>query len=239
MIITDIHSHILPGVDDGAVNEKMAMEMLKSAYHQGIYRMIATPHYRRGIFEIPLSTIQRRYIQVKKLAANIGGHGIELYLGCEYYRHSEMSDALKAGIRPTMAESRYVLVEFSALDPYSKIRSTIYELVAAGYIPIIAHAERYKVMLESTENVKDIIALGAMIQVNADSVIGKNGRKAKSFCKRLMKNDCIHFIASDTHDMKKRPINLRECADYIEKKWGKATAIRIFCTNPSKMIGQR
>lgn len=238
MRLTDIHCHILPGIDDGAANGKMTVSMLRKAYAEGVRRIIVTPHYRRGMFEPPMDKVYKRYLQVRKKASEIGAFGIEVYLGCEYHRHSDMAEVLESGRRPTMAGSRYVLTEFSSVDPYSRVRGTLYELVTAGYIPIIAHAERYQAFFENMENVADAIALGAMIQINADSLVGESGFKTKQFCKKLMKEDMVQFIASDAHNIKDRPSRLGQCAKYVERKWGRDRALRIFEENPSRIIGR-
>ena len=142
MILTDIHCHMLPGIDDGAADAQESMAMLKKAYRDGVRRIIVTPHYRRGMFEPDPRKVLHRYEKVKEKAAQIGANGIELYLGCECHRYSGMAQDLRKGILPTLAESRYVLVEFSGIDPYSRIRAVIYELTSAGFVPIIAHVER-------------------------------------------------------------------------------------------------
>lgn len=239
MILTDIHCHMLPGIDDGAADAQESMAMLKKAYRDGVRRIIVTPHYRRGMFEPDPRKVLHRYEKVKEKAAQIGANGIELYLGCECHRYSGMAQDLRKGILPTLAESRYVLVEFSGIDPYSRIRAVIYELTSAGFVPIIAHVERCRCMAEHLDNVQDAIDLGARIQVNAASVLGKHGRQLKRYCKKLMKRKMIDYIASDAHDLKVRPLLLRECADYVEKKWGKDIAKRIFVENPSEIIGKK
>ena len=238
MILTDIHCHILPGVDDGASNGRIAITMLEQLYKEGVRRIIVTPHYRVGMFEPSVSDIEHRYILLKKYAAGIGRDGIEVYLGCEYHRDDEMIANLKKGKRPTMAGSRYVLVEFSVMDSYARIRGAVYELVSAGFIPIVAHVERYPVMVKDPEYIRDLIDLGALIQVNADSMLGVHDRRMKRFCKKLMKREEIHFIASDAHDLEERPSRLRKCADYVERKWGKEKAEEIFVRNPSRILGE-
>lgn len=238
MILTDIHCHILPGVDDGASNKQETLTMLKKAYRDGVRRMIVTPHYRRGMFEPDQEYVRKMYAAVRKKAAQIGNSGIEVYLGCECHRYSGMADDIEKGILPTLAGSRYVLTEFSSLDSFSKIRAIIYELTSAGYIPVVAHVERYSALTECIDHVQDMIELGAKIQINAASLLGKQGRKVKRFCKKLMKKELVHYIASDAHNLKTRPFLLRECADYVAKKWGKTTARRIFIENPSKIIAR-
>lgn len=236
MILTDIHCHILPGVDDGAKNTKITAEMLRLNYKHGIRRIIVTPHYRRGMFEPPQELVQKQFLRTKKYAAGIGAQGVELYLGCECHRHADMVNMLNEKKLPTMAGSSFVLTEFSSVDPYSRIRTVLYELRAAGYTPIIAHAERYPVMMEYPDNLEDAIALGAMIQINADSLLGHHGYGTKRKCKKMMKRGQVDFIGSDAHDLKKRPSRLAECAAYVEKKWGRETAERIFETNPMQIM---
>lgn len=236
MILTDIHCHMLPGVDDGPRTGKMAAAMLKQSYKDGVRRIIVTPHYRAGMFEPEKKVLIQRFLKMREYAGNIGKAGIELHLGCEYHREVDMVEALRNGIHPTMAGSKYVLVEFSSMDGYYRIRTVLYELISAGFIPIIAHVERYPAFVEHPENITDAIGLGAGIQVNADALLGMDGFVIRRFCKKLMKNGQIDFIASDAHDMKERPSRLKECAEYVEKKWGRQTAVRIFEKNPLKII---
>lgn len=239
MILTDIHCHILPEVDDGAQSKRIMRVMLNRMYRDGVRRIIMTPHYRKGMFEPSMEEIECKYQLLKKYAEGIGQKGIRVWLGCEYHRDREMLENLKHGRRPTLAGSRYVLVEFSSMDNYRKIHNTIYELVTGGFKPIIAHIERYPAVVSHPEYVAELIDQGAMIQVNADALLGIEGWKIRRFCKKLMKKEEIDFIASDAHDLKERPSRLRECADYVERKWGSRTAKRIFVINPSKITGER
>lgn len=239
MILTDIHCHILPGIDDGAADMDMTKNMLNKMYEEGVRRVIATPHYRVGMFEPSIPSIQKSYLEVKKYAKTIGTHGMEVKLGCEYHRADDMVNVLKNHQRPTMAGSNYVLVEFSSMDNYMKIRSKIYALVVAGYDPIIAHIERYPSIIENPSSVTDMIEMGALIQVNADSVLGIDGRSIKKFCKNLMKKKEIHFIGSDAHDMTERPSRLGACAAYVEKKWGWNMARNIFVKNPEMILNEK
>lgn len=236
MTVTDIHCHLLPKVDDGACDSSMTRAMLKKAYNEGVRDIIVTPHFRRGMFETPADIIRKRFQKVRVYAANLGEEGIRLHFGCEYYREIGMAEKLKRGFRPTLAGGKYVLVEFSGMDSYARIRSELYELVTAGYIPIVAHAERYDAFLRSLDNISNAIALGAQIQVNADSILGKNGGRAKKMCKMLMEREEIHFVGSDAHDISSRPSRIGKCAHYVEKKWGRDAAVRIFQENPDKIL---
>lgn len=236
MILTDIHCHILPGVDDGAESGRMTMDMLRREYQDGVRKIILTPHHRAGMFMPSLQIIEHRFRKVREKAARIGSDGIKVYLGCEYYRSIDMSKEIKKETRYRMAGTSNVLTEFSSGDSYTNVRNIIYDLVANGYTPIIAHIERCEALTKSLDEVGNLIELGAKVQMNAESVLGKSGRKIKRFCKSLMDRDYVHFIASDCHDMTTRAPNLGECAAYIEKKRGEEYAKKIFQQNPDEII---
>lgn len=231
--LTDIHCHILPGVDDGARNIREAEAMLKMQYKDGVRRIVATPHYRVGMFEPDMNTVYHQYTVLQKMAADMG---IELILGCEFHSNLDMVETLQQGRRPTMGGSPFVLVEFSGRDTYDKIRRQIRELVNHGYEPIIAHVERYGYLIKDFENIEDLIELGAYLQVNASSVLGEYGWTTKRFCRKLMKEDCLHFVATDAHRKRERRPNLGECADYIEKKMGRDYMKRILVQNPKMLF---
>lgn len=236
MVLTDIHCHVLPGVDDGAESSKVTMDLLRKEYKDGVRRIILTPHYRVGMFEPSLKLVEHRFQKVKAYAARIGKFGIQVYLGCEYYRSITMCEDIKAETRYRMAGTSYILTEFSSRDTYRTIRNIIYDLVVQGYTPIIAHVERYDALLKDADDIGDLIELGAMIQINAESVLGDRGRKVKKFCKKLMDLDYVHFVASDCHDMVNRSPKLGECASYIEKKRGEEYARQLFQYNPDKIL---
>lgn len=228
MRLVDIHCHILPGVDDGAPDMETAKAMIWEAYKQGVRYMIATPHYRPEMFEPPMRNVLKGYHVLRKYAIDVG---ISLRLGCEYYRNDQMIRHLDGKIRPTMLGGRYVLVEFSTNDRFVTIRNYVYELITHGYNPIVAHVERY-FCCQEVEKIAELKNLGARIQVNADSVLGYEGRKIKKFCLDLMEQDYLDFVASDAHNMNKRKMHLGEGASYIEKKMGKEYAKKIFLENP-------
>ncbi|MDO4554650.1 MAG: hypothetical protein Q4B70_05840 [Lachnospiraceae bacterium] len=239
-MLTDIHCHILPAIDDGASDNQETKAMLKKAYQDGIRRMIATPHYHREMFEPSMKEVYRQYSIVKEWAREAGPEGIRLDLGCEYYRDSDVFENFRKRNRPTLAGSQYVLLEFSPSDAYSRIREVVYRLLLEGFIPIIAHAERYQALVREKNGIariEDLCLLGGQIQLNADAVLGKEGFRIKNFCKKLLELRQVSFIASDCHNNDLRPSRLKECALYIEKKWGKEYAVHIFEENPSKIVG--
>lgn len=232
----DIHSHILYGVDDGASSADLSSAMLDDAALQGITDMIATPHYRNGMFPYNPEMVLRRYEEVSGMAA---GMGIRLYLGCEYHADTDMIDNLKNKRVATLAGSDYVLTEFGYRSTYINVRNTLEELVSGGYIPVIAHAERYGIIQDDPDILMQFKEMGALIQINTNSVLGIDGHGIKRAARKILKKDLADIVASDCHDMKDRRSHMQECRRYIEKKLGRAAAHRLFEDNPGRILAKQ
>ena len=235
MNLIDIHCHILPKVDDGPDSVEESLKILKDMRRQGIKHVIVTPHYRPEMFEPSMKRVIYSYRHLRDIAYDMG---VSMSLGCEYYRNEQIIDHMDNRKRPSMAGSRYVLIEFSMNDLFPTIRNYVYELITHGYQPIIAHAERY-FCCQKMEKIQELKDMGALIQVNAGSVLGEEGWKLKKFCLDLMKKDLVDFVASDTHNTSDRKLNLKKCASFVTKKMGKQYAERIFFNNPLNILKNR
>ncbi len=233
--LIDIHSHILPGVDDGAVNHKTSMKMLEIAWNDGIRQVILTPHNKPMRHNVSLKTLQK-LAEDLDIEARHQGMTFTFYMGNEIYYRSDIIEALEEGKACTMARSSYILVEFSPMDDFDYIRKGIYQVLSAGYRPIIAHIERYQCMLNKPEHVASLHKMGCYIQVNAGSVMGQYGFAIKRMTRKLLKQELVSFIASDAHDTEKRAPRLKECAKYISKKFGDEYRQRLFEENPEKLL---
>lgn len=212
----DIHSHLLYGVDDGPKTIEESIKMLENAKEQGIDSMILTPHYRRGMFGYPNEEIEEHFKELKQIAEKIG---IDLYLGTEFHVNSSIVEYLKEGRCKTLAGTTYVLAEYKYDTAFTYIKSSVQDLILHGFIPIIAHVERYACMTERLERVEMLRDMGALIQVNADAVLGIDGFKIKGYVKKLLKKGHVDFVASDSHGMHERVNNLGKCRDYLYKKY--------------------
>lgn len=231
----DIHSHILPQIDDGAENFNVSMKMLRTAYGDGIKTIIVTPHYKPGRHNAGSEKI---HFLMDKLCQEAKKEGIdmELYPGNEFYYHDGIFGELERNRACAMAGSAYVLIEFGPMERFEYIRSGLYEALAHGWRPILAHAERYSAVLGKTEHVEELIRLGSFIQVNAGSILGKTGMGARQFTKNLLKEHLVHFVATDAHDEKKRKPVLSDCVKYISRKYGEDYAGHLFYSNPVHII---
>lgn len=233
----DIHNHGLFEVDDGASSKEEAIQMLRDAVEQGITAIVLTPHYRHGMFKYQTELVDAHFAELKKEAEKIG---IELFLGCEYHVNSRIIEYLQQGRCHSMADGKYVLTEYSYETEYAYIVEWTRILLRNGYIPIIAHAERYECIFKQPRRIEELIRFGAVVQLNADSVIGKIGFRLKHFCLKVLKDNYESIIiASDTHDMEMRINRLGKCYDYIRRKLGEEIAEIVLAQNPSQVIAKR
>lgn len=232
MNLTDIHCHLIPYVDDGAKSFDEMRKLLALEQADGIRRIILTPHYHPGWFEASPRKIRQYYELAKHTAVE---YGIHVYLGCEFYRHAELIDVLKSHRGRTMHGGKYVLIEFAPGDRFSIIRNSLYELLMNGYLPILAHVERY-MECRDVGRMKELGEMGVFLQVNASALLGKQGRTIKHFVWKLIKEDLVDFIASDAHDIKYRAPNLGKVIKKLQRKKGREYVHRIFVENPDRII---
>lgn len=217
MTFSDIHTHILYGVDDGAKDLKDSMELITEEWEQGVNRIIMTPHYGPKFGCPDRKLLENRFAKIQEEASKYYPD-MELYLGSELYYQSNTIQDLKDGKALTLAGSKYVLVEFGVNDSYSKILQAIQDFIYAGYLPIIAHVERYEALRQHLDRAKELVKTGAYLQVNAASFLGGFLNKTTAFCNKLLKEDLVYFIASDCHDLKNRCPNIAEGLELVHKK---------------------
>lgn len=236
--LVDTHCHILPEVDDGARNMEETRQMLQEAYEDGIRYIIATPHHhpRRG--RKSPKQLRRQLKLVREEAAQVSDE-LRIYLGTEIYFGQDIPERLREERILTMNRTRYVLVEFSPGDPFDYICQGIQQIQMKGYEVILAHIERYQCMYKNIGNVGHLKRMGVQIQVNADSITGEGGWKAKRFVRRLIDERLVFCVGTDAHDPKRRPPRMKKAAEYVEKMCGEDYARRIFFSNPRIMLRKK
>lgn len=208
----DIHTHIIPNVDDGSKDLETSLKLLEQAEKEGVTKIVLTPH---------MNYIQKDIALIKKQEALLNEHyngPIEFILGSEIKYYDKMVADLKQNKLLTINNSKYVLVEFD-FNQEENIADAVYELTVANYIPIIAHIERYSYL--DVEDYKVLKEAGALIQINASSVEYKKYEKK---IKYLLKKDLVDFIASDCHNLEKRNVNFANIKKYVLKHAKKSYA---------------
>ena len=231
----DMHCHCLPGIDDGARNMDESLQMLKQAYADGIRSVIATPHYhhRRGHAskEVIFEKVKEVQATIKETCPEM-----EIYPGNELYYSNSLIDAIADEKVCTMADSKYVLIDFSPETEYAEMRNALLNIQTQGVWPILAHIERYFCLVKKPALAADLADMGIYLQVNAGGVLGHYGRKEKSLIKKMFATGNISFVATDAHDTERRKQELSEAAAYVEKKFGRNTMEACFYINPQAII---
>lgn len=233
-MIFDIHCHILPAVDDGARNESSTDRMLRIASSEGINVIVATPHFAYGREKEEVEEIKRKYAEVRTWWKKRGPDK-EMYLGNELFYSEGVIEALEAGQALTMNGTKYVLVEFPIYAEFSCVQKAIQKLQYAGYIPIIAHVERYE-HLRKKGVMQELVHMGAYMQVNASAILGKHGMITKYYVMQMIKQGLIHFVATDAHGSRERRPEMQQCVAYLEKKLGVSKTHQLLQENPMRML---
>ncbi|WP_059106211.1 tyrosine-protein phosphatase [Shouchella shacheensis] len=220
--MVDLHCHILQGVDDGADSMKTSLEMAETAVGEGISTIVATPHHQHPHFQNDGASVRSA---VEVLNARIQEYGIPLTIktGQEVRLYGEITKDLSAGDSLSLADSKYVLVEFPTSQIPAYTSRLFYELSSEGYIPVIAHPERNNVFKEQPDKLYELIKNGALSQLTTSSLTGHLGKDIKIFSQQLLEANLVHVIASDAHNVGGRTFRFREAWNEVEKLYGKET----------------
>lgn len=231
----DIHCHLLYGVDDGPKEPEEAIKMLKSASEQGVTDIVLTPHYRRGMFKFDKELV---LAHKKELEAKADEYNIRLHVGTEIHVNGDIIEYLAEERVLSLADSEYVLTEYEYDTPYDYLFQMTHLLLRHGYIPVIAHVERYGCLTRNPKRLEELQEVGALIQMNAGAVVGEEGWQSQGFCKKALKHGWVDIIASDSHGIKKRVCYMEDAYDYISEKYGERIAYKLMIKNPKKIIGE-
>lgn len=231
----DIHSHILPNIDDGAKDIEESIEMAKLYLENGIQKVIATPHYIEGYENSPKKDniiILDRFREILRKE----GLELEVYLGNEIYITMNIFIFLKEKRVATLNNSSYILLEFPMLNMPIFVEGLIYNLLLKGYVPIIAHPERNKKIIDNPNILYNLINKGALAQLNLPSLVGRYGHEIKTTGEILLKHNMIHFVSTDAHSKHKRSPKVSNSLNILKNLVDAKTFEEITFINPSKVI---
>lgn len=232
----DVHSHLIPGVDDGAADMEESIRALEEEYRQGIQTVICTPHISaRDTLEQGEKIRHQFYCLQIELKKSSIGENMKLYLGNELYYSDSILELLKDGIVNTMAGSQYVLVEFSPSVEYRALYQGLRNLLTSGYLPILAHMERYPCLVKE-EHLEEIEELGVYLQTNAPTVCGGIFNATANRIRKLLKQGRIQLLGSDTHGMNYRPPGVEHAVKWIEKNCSEETSRQLLYEYPQAII---
>lgn len=223
---TDIHSHVIWGVDDGAEEREDTFRMLRAAAADGISTIICTPHVTPGVYEFPEETFREHFAEAEEYIRE-NGLGITLHTGAEILYTDYMSRFLREKKVMTLAGSSYVLVEFLPTDTKDHIYDALQKVANSGYRPVIAHMERYPA-IRTLDQVREMKSrFHALVQINCRSLIRKQPLLRRSFFDGLFREDLADFIGTDTHAFPGRETCMTESMKALAEKYGRNTAERI------------
>ena len=235
----DIHCHLMPSVDDGAKDLEETLAMFENAYTSGVTDIILTPHYIKGT-KYEINNEQKEKItNILREALRRTDMDINIYYGNEVYIDNDLVNMIKEKKVATLADSRYVLVELPVNSMDNNAGNVFFNLRSNGYVPIIAHPERYVYFQKHPEKVMDYIKLGCLLQGDYMSLLGKYGKKAEKTLKILLKNGVIKFMSSDIHhsyndyhipEAEKRTLKIVKDEDIVNK---------LFVENPESVINDK
>ena len=226
----DIHSHILPFVDDGSASLEKSFALIKEEVENGIDRIVLTPHYKSGHYETKPEKIKEVFEFFKnQVYEKISG--VKLFLGQEVYVDESVYNKIKNVNLITINDTNCILIEFNFFDE-TDIQNYVYNIIKLGFTPIIAHIERYSYLDWSLLHV--LKSMGALIQVNSDCIIGKYGKSFQKKALKAIKSGLIDFISSDLHFS--RQCNMQKAYKIIAKKTSKEVADNLFVYNAEKHL---
>jgi protein-tyrosine phosphatase len=236
--VIDTHAHVLPGIDDGPATMAGAAAVCFAAAADGVETIVATPHQRHPMW--PGNRAAAVAAACAALQAEIGERP-RVVAGAEIRVDEDLLAEIDAypdsGLLP-LAGSRYLLLEFPTFGG-SAPRPLLHELLVAGWRPVLAHAERIPRWVENPEELADLVALGAYVQITGGSVLGRFGRRIRACCAWLLDRNLVHFVGSDAHDTDVRPPGLAAAHQAITKGWGAAMADRLTRLNPADILADR
>lgn len=211
----DIHSHILPGIDDGAQTEADSLAMARAAVEDGIHTIIATPHHKNGAFENVKENILT-YTSILNELFKSEDIPLTLLPGQETRINGDMIEDIQNGELLTLNHTKYLFVEFPTANVPAYASQMLFDIQVAGYKPIIVHPERNQELIERPGKLYDFVRKGALTQVTAGSVVGKFGKTIEKFSHELIENNLTHFIASDAHNTTTRQFWMHDAFSAVD-----------------------
>ena len=231
----DLHSHILPGIDDGAKTLDVSLDMARLAVADGIHTMACTPHIYPGMYMNHGPDILHA---IQKLQAELDSRQIPLKLvaGADVHLVPGLLDGLRSGAVPTLHGSRYFLLEPSHTTPPPRFEDSVFNLIASGYTPIITHPERLTWVEDHYSVFLRLIEQGAWMQITAAALTGTFGPRAKHWGMRFLSEGHTHIIASDAHSAGRRLPRMSEARDIAASLLGEAEAHQLVVTRPQAVL---
>lgn len=235
--MTDIHAHILPGLDDGSDRTHTSLRMAELAVRSGVTDLIATPHSnQRGRFENYASEELTAQFERLHQALQRERIPLRLHLGMEVFATRDLAALYRAGKLLTLAGSRYLLMEFGFKDDAYDMERILQDMMDAGVTPVLAHPERYRALQMLPDILVDWVRGGVHLQINKGSLTGNFGRASFQLAVTMLDHDLASFVASDAHRADQRTPVLRDTWNWIAERYSELLAERLLRRNPKRVL---
>jgi len=234
----DLHCHILPGIDDGAPDLAESLAMARVAVADGITVTACTPHIYPGMYENDAVGI-RAAISALRIALDQAGIPLQLVEGADVHLTPDLVAGLRSGRIPSLNGSRYFLFEPPHHVAPPRLENVVFDLVSAGYVPILTHPERLSWIDNNYPMFAKLVKGGAWMQLTAGAITGRFGGRPKYWAERMLDEGLVHIVATDAHRADKRPPLLAEARDAVAKRSSDDVAQRMVLDWPKDILRNR
>ncbi len=197
----DMHSHLIPGIDDGSKSMEESLELIKRLSSYGLQKIITTPHIMSEYYKNTPEIISMGLEDLRK-AVKAEGISIEIEAAAEYYMDEIFLEKIKDGKSLLTFGENYILVETGFINKPQMLLETMFQLEMAGYKPILAHPERYQYLLADKGLLEDLVDRNILFQVNLLSLTGFYSKPVKDFAESLLERDLVKFLGTDCHNVR-------------------------------------
>jgi protein-tyrosine phosphatase len=233
--LIDLHSHLLPGIDDGSKDLAMSLAMARMAATDGISTIACTPHILPGVYNNSGPGIRRA---IGRLAESIAAASIPITLvaGADVHIAPDLDVQLRDGRALTLHNSRYLLLEppHHVLPP--RLEDLIFGLQAAGYFPILTHPERLSWVEGHYDLIRRLVSSSVLMQITAGSVMGRFGRRPRYWAERMLDEGICHLLATDAHNAEQRAPRMADARDFVAQRLGDDEAINLVLRRPQGIL---
>jgi protein-tyrosine phosphatase len=233
--LIDLHSHLLPGIDDGSKDLAMSLAMARLASADGISTMACTPHILPGVYNNSGPAIRQA---IARLAESIAAAGIPITVvtGADVHIAPDLVVQLRDGRALTLNDSRYLLLEPPHHVVPPRLEDLIFGLQAAGYVPILTHPERLSWIEGHYDLIGRLVSNSVLMQITAGSVMGRFGRRPRYWAERMLDEGLCHLLATDAHNTEQRPPRMADARDVVAQKLGDDEAINLVLKRPQGIL---
>lgn len=229
----DIHTHILPGVDDGSSSIAESLNLIRQGMREGIRGAVCTSHVLDRLDGKAEARLNGGFLDLKQAVAE-KGWDFSLWLGAEIHVQSLFD--IRSPLATINGQGRYCLIELPLGDIPARLGDLLFQFSLKGVVPILAHPERNRMIWNNPGILRELLARDTLVQINSGSLTGDFGRKTRRLARSLVRNGMVHFVASDCHDVRSRPMHLYKAYQWVMRRLGRAEADLLFKENPLRVV---